>query len=858
MKQMKSHELRDISSREDFMQAPSVTPLHLNDPQTDGFVSSEEMDKTSPITFDDNLLWCDDCRTAFLGSCPTHGPLSKMKDKVVPPKAKLTLPYCTSLRILELRAGDKHIFGVFAKKMIQRRTQFGPLEAPVSSTVPKGREAVLTLKIFQSDPELFTHLDNTDEAQCNWMMYVRPASHRQEQNMVAYQYQGGIYFSTIKNIPANAELRVWYAERYGKLMGVPPLENSVETKPEPSDQGYEKDGDDEDEEDEEDEEEVHGNTDYHSDNEEVSLQGEDSTHLEWSCSVCNKSFRTFVELECHVCDQSGEDSGGRRTRSKRKGHPVKIMKSERKKNKPAYRELAGEWEVQSLKPSKRGRKSKPSKKASVAAKKAKPAKNPTIQKKSTAGESNPEKVLVCQYCGKNFSRASKLQAHINTHTGEGPLECKFPQCGKHFTSKFKLKRHELIHKPEERQHRCPYCDKAFARKDHLKNHLVTHDPNRASLVCALCNKEYHNAGCYKVHMGFHDAEEGSLTCRVCEQIMETKEALCFHLKVHMGSRTAKGIMEKRHPCPHCEKRFYTPKDVKRHVVTHTKARDFLCQYCPQSFGRRDHLVRHITAAHSDGTPGAKPKTVSPRKRRKQSERTEESPAVSQETLAPVVAQVIASAPFTTHYTYNPGLSQTEYNAYQGVSNSALISMIPKDNSNMDTLSLSHADSSNQIKANNAQPIGSSGLEHLGQSDPMNRKDNSGMDSLPLSAADPSLMKHYGMSGLSAHSQPMFHSVPTSVGHSGLISPNLHTGSPGDIPMDVGRKQIVSGALPGTHHELDRGPHIIDGTMTNYLDALKVIGCLPSACPLPPPSIAMSRDSGHPFTSVGQSFQQGYQ
>ena len=44
--------------------------------------------------------------------------------------------------------------------------------------------------------------------------------------------------------------------------------------------------------------------------------------------------------------------------------------------------------------------------------------------------------------------------------------------------------------------------------------------------------------------------------------------------------------------------FFTKKDVRRHLVVHTKDRDFMCHYCPQRFGRRDHLVRHLRKAHA--------------------------------------------------------------------------------------------------------------------------------------------------------------------------------------------------------------------------------------------------------------------
>lgn len=45
----------------------------------------------------------------------------------------------------------------------------------------------------------------------------------------------------------------------------------------------------------------------------------------------------------------------------------------------------------------------------------------------------------------------------------------FSGCDKKFTSKFKLKRHILIHS-QTKTFLCDVCHRAFRRKDHLKNH----------------------------------------------------------------------------------------------------------------------------------------------------------------------------------------------------------------------------------------------------------------------------------------------------------------------------------------------------------------------------------------------------
>ncbi|XP_065331908.1 zinc finger protein PLAG1-like [Cloeon dipterum] len=208
----------------------------------------------------------------------------------------------------------------------------------------------------------------------------------------------------------------------------------------------------------------------------------------------------------------------------------------------------------------------------------------------------------CGRCEKAFSSPGKLFQHMYSHTGERPFACN--ECSKAFSSKFKLMRHLLIH-TTERKHQCQFCERSFHRKDHLKNHSKVHNPDKKVYRCDKegCRKEYNSVLSFRKHMAVHSAEEGGLECAMCGRSFGTREEILYHLKVHAGSRTVKSPSEKKFQCEHCERRFFTRKDVKRHLVVHTGKRDFLCQFCPQRFGRKDHLVRHIKKSHA----GRKPK-----------------------------------------------------------------------------------------------------------------------------------------------------------------------------------------------------------------------------------------------------------
>ncbi|KAK5897934.1 hypothetical protein CgunFtcFv8_015393 [Champsocephalus gunnari] len=211
-------------------------------------------------------------------------------------------------------------------------------------------------------------------------------------------------------------------------------------------------------------------------------------------------------------------------------------------------------------------------------------------------EGKPKKNFLCQECQKAFNSLEKLKVHSYSHTGERPYRCSHPDCTKAFVSKYKLLRHMATHSPEK-NHKCSYCEKMFHRKDHLKNHLHTHDPYKEAFGCQECGKSYNTKLGFKRHLALHAANSGDLTCQVCLQPFPSTVVLLEHLKTHAG-KSSGGTKEKKHRCEHCERRFYTRKDVRRHMVVHTGRKDFLCQYCAQRFGRKDHLTRHVKKSHA--------------------------------------------------------------------------------------------------------------------------------------------------------------------------------------------------------------------------------------------------------------------
>ena len=57
-------------------------------------------------------------------------------------------------------------------------------------------------------------VDARDEGYSNWLRFVNCARNDDEQNLVAFQFRGEIYYRSYKTIEPGMELLVWYGDRY--------------------------------------------------------------------------------------------------------------------------------------------------------------------------------------------------------------------------------------------------------------------------------------------------------------------------------------------------------------------------------------------------------------------------------------------------------------------------------------------------------------------------------------------------------------------------------------------------------------------------------------------------------------------
>ncbi|XP_043776100.1 histone-lysine N-methyltransferase PRDM9-like [Cervus elaphus] len=169
---------------------------------------------------DDDYLYCEDCQNFFIDSCAAHGPPTFVKDCAVEKghanRSALTLPPGLSIRLSGIPDAGLGVWNEASD--LPLGLHFGPYEGQITDD----EEAAKSGYAWQitKGRNCYEYVDGKDTSWANWMRYVNCARDDEEQNLVAFQYHGQIFYRTCQVVRPGCELLVWYGDEYGQDLGI--------------------------------------------------------------------------------------------------------------------------------------------------------------------------------------------------------------------------------------------------------------------------------------------------------------------------------------------------------------------------------------------------------------------------------------------------------------------------------------------------------------------------------------------------------------------------------------------------------------------------------------------------------------
>ncbi|XP_043223727.1 zinc finger protein 2 homolog isoform X8 [Amphibalanus amphitrite] len=499
---------------------------------------------------DDGNIFCDVCCRDLDGECRIHGALKVISDTKARPgigdserDVKTLPPSLSSAQSRNPVSGT----GVWTEKDVPARQRLGPYEGTLTTEQARARTPGYKWQIRKG--QRVHHLVNTEDPSCsNWLRRVNCARSEEEQNLVAFQYRGQIYFRTSKPIPRGSELLVYYGDESARELTVH-SETSGEavtsSSAGPSSSG------------------ISGSVKCpHCD---FRCLGQD--RLDRHVKRCHSHIGRNGNFKCEWCQYSTNSS-----------HIIKLHRKTHTGERPHRCDICGKTFAQQsyLKTHYHIHTGRTPFKCDVCEKSFNQPSALTRHRRVHAGE----KAHQCEQCGATFTQLSSHKSHMKIHQGVRQYGCHV--CSARFRRRPDLIIHLRTH-TGERPYGCSICTARFVRRSNLAAHLRTHTGEKL-YGCSICTARFIRRSSLTTHMNVHTGKQ-PYVCSICTARFIRRSSLTTHMNIHTGKQP--------YVCSICTARFTRQSNLNRHMRSHTGERPHGCSICTARFAERSKLVVHM-------------------------------------------------------------------------------------------------------------------------------------------------------------------------------------------------------------------------------------------------------------------------